>query len=141
MISNLMMNGCWMPGGRVFRICATRCEHLELRVVEVGPEVEPHAHQRDPLLRGALHPIDARRSADGALDGLGDRSSRCRSGPAPGIKSRDADDGDRDVGEEIDREPADRDPAEHDDISDIIRMRTGLRSARRVSHMVRFPRR
>jgi hypothetical protein len=56
--------------------------HLELRVVEVGPVGEPHAHHRDALLRGALDAVDARGRGHRALDGHGDGDARCR-GPAP----------------------------------------------------------
>jgi len=40
-MSNLRMNGCWMPGRQRVQDLGHALLHLELRVVEVRAEVEP----------------------------------------------------------------------------------------------------
>ena len=42
-MSNLMMNGCWMPGRQRVHDLRDPLRDLELRVVEVGAVVEPDA--------------------------------------------------------------------------------------------------
>ena len=91
-----------------------------------------------PLLRRALDTVDAGRGAHRALDGLRDRLLDVRRSRAR-IEGGHADDRHGDVGKQVDRKPAHRYPAEHQDISDTIKMRTGLRRASRVSHMLSTP--
>ena len=113
--------------------------HLELRVVQVDAVVEPDADRREPLPRQALDAIDAGRRADGALDRLGDRLLDV-GGARACVEGRDADDGDVDLREQVDAEPPQRRRTPSTTvISDIIRMKTGLRSASRVSHMAAGP--
>ena len=49
-MSNLRMNGCWMPGGRVLRICATRWATSNWALSRLVPKANQTEQRETPCL-------------------------------------------------------------------------------------------